>query len=113
MFLREVTFKWIIYSCNFNSYVTIFYFFFPPAASVRVAVDGGANCWFHFLQGSECVVPDLVVGDFDSVKQDVLSYFRSKGAEVIQTPDQDETDFTKALRQIESLITRQNLQVCS
>jgi thiamine pyrophosphokinase len=80
---------------------------------VRVAVDGGANRWFQFLQGADCVVPELVTGDFDSVTQNVLSYFKSKGAEIIPTPNQDETDFTKALRQIESLVTSQNLQVCS
>jgi thiamine pyrophosphokinase len=80
---------------------------------VRAAVDGGANRWFHFLQGTDCVVPELVTGDFDSIKQNVLSHFRSKGAEVIPTPNQDETDFTKALRQIQSHITSQNLQVCS
>jgi thiamine pyrophosphokinase len=80
---------------------------------VRVAVDGGANRWFHFLQGRDCAVPELVTGDMDSIKQNVLSYFRSKGAKIIPTPNQDETDFTKALRQIQSLITSQNLQVCS
>lgn len=80
-------------------------------ASVRVAVDGGANRWFHFLQGTDCVVPELVTGDFDSIKQNVLSHFRSKGAEVIPTPNQDETDFLKALRQIQSHITNQNLQL--
>ena len=82
-------------------------------ASVRVAVDGGANRWFHFLQGKDCVVPELVTGDFDSIKQNVLSYFRSKGSEVIATPNQDETDFTKALTEIQSFITSQNLQVWS
>jgi thiamine pyrophosphokinase len=88
-----------------------FFFFFFFSASLRVAVDGGANRWFHFLQGTDYVVPELVTGDFDSIKQNVLSYFKSKGSEVIPTPNQDETDFTKALRVIQSIITSQNLQV--
>jgi thiamine pyrophosphokinase len=47
----------------------------------------------------------------DSVQQSVLTYFTSKGAEVIPTPDQNETDFTKALRLIQRYITSKNLQV--
>jgi len=78
---------------------------------VRVTVDGGANRWFHFLKGTDCIAPELITGDMDSVQQSVLTYFTSKGAEVIPTPDQNETDFTKALRHIQRYITSKNLQV--
>ncbi|GFG30082.1 hypothetical protein Cfor_09506 [Coptotermes formosanus] len=80
-------------------------------ASVRVTVDGGANRWFHFLQGTDSITPELITGDMDSIKQTVLTYFKSKGAEVIPTPDQNETDFTKALRCIHRYITSKNLQL--
>lgn len=79
-------------------------------ASVRVTVDGGANHWFHFLKGADCIAPELITGDMDSVQQSVLTYFTSKGAEVLPTPDQNETDFTKALRHIQRYITSKNLQ---
>ncbi|MDR2727691.1 MAG: hypothetical protein LBB56_01065, partial [Chitinispirillales bacterium] len=50
-------------------------------------MDGGANRWFHFVQGTDCIAPDFITGDMDSVQQSVLTYFTSKGAEVIPTPD--------------------------
>jgi thiamine pyrophosphokinase len=78
---------------------------------VRITVDGGANRWFHFLQGAECTAPELITGDMDSIQQNILKYFTSKGAEVILTPDQSETDFTKALIHIQRYITSKNLQV--
>jgi thiamine pyrophosphokinase len=74
-------------------------------------VDGGTNRWFHFLQNADYIAPEFITGDMDSIKQNVLSYFRSKGAQIISTPNQNETDFTKALRQIHDYITNQNLQV--
>ena len=42
-------------------------------------------------------VPDLVTGDFDSVADAVLERCRAAGARVVATPDQDNTDFTKAV----------------
>lgn len=80
-------------------------------ASVRVTVDGGANRWFHFLQGTECITPELITGDMDSIKETVLTYFTSKGTELIPTPDQNETDFTKALRHIHRYITSKSMQL--
>lgn len=74
-------------------------------------MDGGANRWFHFLEGTECMVPEFITGDMDSVKQTISTYFTSRGAEVISTPDQNETDFTKALKHVHRYIISQNLQV--
>ena len=97
----------IIYICTVSKKVLSIFLL----ASVRVTVDGGANRWFHFLQGTDCIAPELITGDMDSVQQSVFTYFTSKGAEVIPTPDQNETDFTKALRHIQRYITSKNLQV--
>jgi thiamine pyrophosphokinase len=74
-------------------------------------VDGGTNRWFHFLQGADCAVPELITGDMDSIQQNILSYFKREGSQIIPTPDQNETDFTKALRCIHGHIVSQNLQV--
>jgi len=64
-------------------------------AKLRVCIDGGTN---FILRDSSILRPDIISGDFDSVTPETLSYFKSKGSLIIPTPDQDETDFTKALK---------------
>lgn len=42
--------------------------------------------------------PDAIVGDLDSLREDVQDYFEDAGkTEIIRIPEQDSTDFTKAL----------------
>lgn len=41
--------------------------------------------------------PDIISGDFDSISTEVLEHFRSLGTKIINTPDQNYTDFTKAI----------------
>ena len=48
-------------------------------------------------------MPDLITGDFDSADQDHVEYFRALGARVVATPDQDHTDFTKALIELDKM----------
>ncbi|XP_071444078.1 thiamine pyrophosphokinase 1 [Hetaerina americana] len=73
-------------------------------ANLKVLVDGGANQWYDFLKdhgispNDSSFAPDFITGDFDSISQNVLNHFKVQGASVIHTPNQDETDFTKALR---------------
>uniref|UniRef100_A0A1B6DCN3 Thiamin pyrophosphokinase thiamin-binding domain-containing protein n=1 Tax=Clastoptera arizonana TaxID=38151 RepID=A0A1B6DCN3_9HEMI len=71
-------------------------------ASFRICVDGGINRWFEFCES----VPDnslpekyphCVSGDFDSATEDNIKRAKVNGVEVIHTPDQNNTDFTKAL----------------
>ncbi|RWS30060.1 thiamine pyrophosphokinase 1-like protein [Leptotrombidium deliense] len=46
-------------------------------------------------------MPDIVCGDFDSIKPTVLEYYKQqKNVKVIETPDQDDTDFTKAVKEL-------------
>jgi thiamine pyrophosphokinase len=43
--------------------------------------------------------PEAVVGDLDSLKDDVRDFLESAGGtEIVRDPDQESTDFTKALR---------------
>ena len=42
-------------------------------------------------------MPDLITGDFDSADMSHVEHFRGLGATVASTPDQEHTDFTKAL----------------
>jgi thiamine pyrophosphokinase len=80
-------------------------------ALVRVAVDGGTNRWHeivtkHNSDEDEIIkepIPDLITGDLDSIRQDVLEYYKSKKCSVVKTPDQNYTDFTKALQEVGKL----------
>lgn len=78
-------------------------------ASATVTVDGGTDQWLKFLgpRGEETIngqskkfLPDLVTGDMDSIEPHTLSKLRTMGANVIETPDQNATDYTKAVIQL-------------
>ncbi|XP_005101688.1 thiamin pyrophosphokinase 1 [Aplysia californica] len=43
-------------------------------------------------------IPDVISGDFDSALPASLDYYRNWNVEILPTPDQNETDFTKCLR---------------
>jgi thiamine pyrophosphokinase len=63
------------------------------AADFVVAADGGAG-YLH----SAGLVPDVLIGDFDSVPEDVLDYCRKKGVRVSGYPaEKDYTDMELAL----------------
>ncbi|XP_037091687.1 thiamin pyrophosphokinase 1-like [Pollicipes pollicipes] len=71
-------------------------------ASLRVAVDGGTNVLRALVQSEDArkqprpALPDVITGDFDSITEETRHFFEQ--CEFVHTPDQDETDFTKALR---------------
>lgn len=69
-------------------------------AIFKAGTDGANNELFDFMkrENNYSFIPDLVTGDFDSIRPEVKSFMQSKGAEVIATPDQDYTDFTKCLK---------------
>ncbi len=53
-----------------------------------IAADGGTE-YCRLLD----IVPDYIIGDLDSIEQNNLGYFQSKGSKVIQHPeDKDYTD---------------------
>lgn len=49
----------------------------------------------------ESMVPDAVIGDFDSIRPDVLDFYREHGTAITYDPSQSTTDFQKALKLIE------------
>ena len=87
------------------SYNLIIYF----VAAVRVLVDGGANRWVKFLDENCKNVPmkpaDLLTGDFDSITKSSLEVVKDGGTQIIETANQDETDFTKALMELQPYAT--------
>ena len=63
-----------------------------------IAADGGAE-YCRVLD----FVPDYIIGDFDSIEQENLQYFRSIGSKVIQHPaDKDYTDMELAVMHAQS-----------
>ena len=60
-----------------------------------VAADGGAN-----LAMRHKIMPQAVIGDFDSISKDALS--KLPAAALFKIEEQDSTDFDKALRNISS-----------
>jgi thiamine pyrophosphokinase len=65
-----------------------------------VTVDGGTNKWLHWLKQHnlehKLKHPNLITGDFDSVYAKSLDFFSESN--VIKTPNQEYTDFTKCLQ---------------
>ncbi len=57
-----------------------------------VCADGGANNLYKLKLN-----PQYIIGDLDSVKLNVLDYFKSKDCRIIKISDQDNTDIEKAL----------------
>lgn len=67
-------------------------------ASFKVTVDGGTNELYDNSSRPDLRLPDIITGDFDSAREEVLQFYKDKGVEVIQTEDQNFTDFTKCLK---------------
>lgn len=54
----------------------------------------------------------MVTGDFDSIKPETLETLkRIEGVQIVRTPDQEETDFTKALIELNDYKKRKGIEV--
>jgi len=60
-----------------------------------VCADGGAEK-AHQLG----LMPDLIIGDMDSVTAETIAHFQSTGVEIVHQPDQDNNDLEKCLRRL-------------
>ena len=57
-----------------------------------IAADGGANSCYKLG-----IVPHYIIGDFDSINPEVLSYYKNR-SEIIKQSRQNDTDVEKALK---------------
>lgn len=62
-------------------------------SSFIICADGGASALL-----SRDVLPDILLGDFDSIEPEILSHYKDRGVEIIKYPsEKDETDSEIAL----------------
>ena len=65
---------------------------FARRADCIIAADGGSLICYR-----KQIYPHFIVGDLDSVDENVLDYFRTRDTEIIHIPDQNRHDLDKAL----------------
>jgi len=70
---------------------TIFRKFYKKSDYI-ICADGGAKAAKHYN-----VLPNIILGDLDSITNSDLSFFRKKGVEIRKITEQETTDFEKAL----------------
>jgi thiamine pyrophosphokinase len=67
-------------------------------SSFRVCADGGANRLYDATSGSLEYLPDLIIGDLDSLRDEVRDYFKGKGVRIEKNPCQESNDLDKCLQ---------------
>ncbi|CAF3213889.1 unnamed protein product [Rotaria socialis] len=69
-------------------------------ANVRACADGGSNVLKTYSDEiHDNFMPDYISGDFDSINEATYKYYKTiPTVELIKTPDQNATDFTKCVR---------------
>lgn len=88
---------------------------YTPTATHRICADGGANRLYdlaHALAPKDpnahlTYLPDIVVGDLDSLRPDVRTAYTTAGVQVVNESNQDTTDLQKSLTYASRLLAPQ------
>lgn len=87
---------------------------------MTTTVDGGTDRWLNYLSSVSNanviaskinLIPQLIVGDLDSVSPNVLDEYEKLGVKIIKTPNQNLTDYSKALIEISAECKKRNTLV--
>ncbi|MCK4708359.1 MAG: thiamine pyrophosphokinase, partial [Gammaproteobacteria bacterium] len=70
-----------------------------------IAADGGANKCYDID-----IVPDYIIGDFDSISSEALDFFEDKNTHIIHAPSQSTLDFQEAIWLAETIFSGENFQ---
>ncbi|GFP85607.1 thiamine pyrophosphokinase 1 [Phtheirospermum japonicum] len=92
-------------------------------AQLRICADGGANRLYDelpLLFPDEDAVeirkrykPNLIKGDMDSIREEVLRFYKDVGTEAVDaSDDQDTTDLHKCVAYIQDLPNLKNQELC-
>lgn len=94
---------------------------FWQKAQITVTVDGGTHRWLKYLEehGIDVLndeqyrqyVPDLITGDMDSCSLTVIEKLKNRGSTIVETPNQNHTDYTKALLQVAHYANIKNINL--
>jgi len=74
-------------------------------SSLRLCADGGANRLYEVCGSNEVrqrYKPDLIKGDFDSLRADVKTYYAELGVTIKHDNDQYSTDLGKCIAEVEA-----------
>lgn len=73
---------------------------FWSRTQLHICADGAANHLYEYFnshpEDRSRYIPDLIIGDFDSLKPEVAKYYSGLGTTVIKQETQWSTDFTKS-----------------
>ncbi|KAJ1961225.1 thiamine pyrophosphokinase [Dipsacomyces acuminosporus] len=78
-------------------------------AKYRVCMDGGGNQLYNFGRQANVLdryIPDVIVGDLDSLEAEPRVYYQAKGTAIRKYSDQDSTDFMKGLKYLDTDLRR-------
>jgi thiamine pyrophosphokinase len=67
-------------------------FLMKSGYNIFICADGGANSAYNLG-----LIPDFIIGDFDSIKEETLSFYNGK-SKIVQIKRQNDTDVEKCLK---------------
>jgi len=71
---------------------SVIWFLMKTGCKILICADGGANSAYKLG-----LIPDYIIGDFDSIKEETLSFYNGK-SKIIKIKRQNDTDVEKCLK---------------